>query len=338
LTMTGGSRSALAQSTAQFTGAELKDFTSLQPINIHTHIQKSDPAFTSMLEHFNLHVLDIFVGHGAGTSSREYSPEAFASLKKQCWEAVESSGGRVKLSTTFDRIGWNDPDFSSTAISLLRKDFARGAVGATIWTNSTEKIKNPSGKFVMSDDPRLAPIYRYMSAHHIPLIAHMTGMDEAWVPDPGVKDSGEPATLAAREHVLEQNPELHVLGTQMGSVKDNLDQLSSRLDKYPNLAIDIVRMDYLMTLPADQVRTFILKYQDRILYGTDSTFYQEETVTETLAKWQGRLVLDWRYLSGNNSFDNHGTQIQSLHLPKRVLRKLYHNNAVRLVPGIIQGS
>ena len=42
------------------------------------------------------------------------------------------------------------------------------------------------------------------------------------------------------------------------------------LDKYPNFAIDTAaRMRYLMLMPPNEVRAFLIKYQDRVLYGAD---------------------------------------------------------------------
>ena len=71
-----------------------------------------------------------------------------------------------------------------TAISSINEDFKRGAIAVTIWTNSMTMFRNPSGKFVQSDDPKLEPIYKDMVTHHVPLISHTAMQDEEWVPEP----------------------------------------------------------------------------------------------------------------------------------------------------------
>jgi predicted TIM-barrel fold metal-dependent hydrolase len=332
-------RTISAQQQAQFTEAELKEFTALQPIDIHTHILNSDATFTVMLKHFNLHVLDIFVGHVVGRGASTYTPETFVSHKQDSWQAVRSSGGRAKLSTAFPRVGWGDPGFAQAAVSSINDDFTQGAIGVSIWTNSVTQFKDASGKFALACDPKLEPIYKDMIAHHIPLISHTALLDETWVPDPTANSNGEPAALAARDHVLEQYPKLRVVAAHLGSYKEEMDKLTSRLERYPNLAVDTAgRMDYLMGLPKEQARSFILKFQDRILYGSDNAFNETDPVDGTLARWQSHYVLDWRYLSGDGEVEYRGRQVQCLNLPKAVLRKLYHDNAVHWVPGINAGS
>jgi predicted TIM-barrel fold metal-dependent hydrolase len=328
-----------AQQQAQFTESELKEFTALKPIDIHTHILNSNAAFAAMLKHFNLNVLDIFVGHVVGPGASTYTPETFVSRKQDSWRAVRSSGGRAKLSTAFPRVGWDDPGFAQSAVSSINEDFAQGAKGVTIWTNSVTQFKDASGKFALADDPKLEPIYKDMIAHDIPLISHTALLDETWVPDPAAVSSGEPAALAARDHVLEQNPKLRVVAAHLGSYKEEMDKLTSRLEQYPNLAVDTAgRMDYLMGLPKEQAQSFILKFQDRILYGSDNAFYETDPVDGTLVRWQSRYVLDWRYLSGDGEVDYRGRQVQCLKLPKAVLRKLYHDNSVHWVPRISAGG
>jgi predicted TIM-barrel fold metal-dependent hydrolase len=337
--VSGNIRPALAQEPPKFTDAELKEFTALRPIDIHTHILNADPAFTAMLEHFNLHVLDIYVGHVVEPAASTYTPETFISHKQDSWHAVLSSGGRAKLSTSFPRVGWDNPGWTRAAISSVDDDIAKGAVGVTIWTNSVTQFKDPSGKFVMSDDPKLEPIYKHMAAKNIPLISHTAMLDDTWVPNPAAKASGEAAALAARDRIIEQIPTLRVVAAHLGSYKEEMGQLSARLDRYPNLAVDTAgRMDYLMGLPKEQVVAFIQKYQDRILYGSDNGFNETETIDATLAKWQSHYALEWRYLSGDGTIEYHGHQVQCLHLPKPVLQKLYHENAIHWVPGIDTGS
>jgi len=174
----------------------------------------------------------------------------------------------------------------------LNQDFANGAVAAKIWKNVGMELKNESGEYVMPDDSRFEPIYKDIAAHHKTLITHLADPDIAWgVPDanpthPGYYSthpqwimSGKPSTpqkqtiLEARDHLLAMNPDLRVVGAHFSSMEDDLDGLSTRFDRYPNFAVDTAaRVPKLTTLPRYKVRAFILKYQDRILYGTDLHF------------------------------------------------------------------
>ena len=61
-----------------------------------------------------------------------------------------------------------------------------------------------------------------------------------------------------------------MVGVHLGSMERDLDNIASHLDKYPNFAIDTAaRMEYVMLMPPEKVGPFLIKYQDRVLYGTD---------------------------------------------------------------------
>lgn len=269
--------------STSFSEAELREFRAIHPIDIHTHILSADPAFRTILVRYNLHVLNIFVGHVVQPGGKStYSPQTFLSCKEDSWNAVLSTNGRAKLSTTFVREGWGNSAFSENATSAIQKDFSRGAVAVTAWTNSITLFKNRSGEFAQADDPALQPIYRFLAAKHVVLISHTSMWDEEWSPEP-TPNQGGPVALAARDHVLAQNPELNVMAAHLGSYKEPEEALARRLDRYPNLVVDTAgRVDYLMSLPKEKVRSFILKFQDRILYGSDNSFYEGTNVHEAL--------------------------------------------------------
>ncbi len=329
-----GGQSAQATSGAQtrFTAAELREFTALDPIDVHTHIYQTDRAFNAMLRRLNLHVLDLLVADvGDNATHRTFEP-----LKYAAWQFVSSSQGRASLSTNIDPFSWNDADFPNSAIASINQDFARGAVAATIWTNTGMSMKDASQIPALPDDPRLEPIYKDLAARNKTLMAHIGAQDEAWIPNPAAAPS-VPVVLQARDRILARNPKLRVVGAHLGGMKETLDQLTPRLQRYPNFAVDTSsRMDYLMTQPREQVLAFFLKFQDRILYGTDSAFRQKDVAETSIPKFENRYAIDWRYLSSGDTFEYRGKQIQGLHLPKPVLRKLYHDNAVRWIPGIAQ--
>ncbi len=115
----------------------------------------------------------------------------------------------------------------------------------------------------------------------------------------------------------------------------DVDQISDRLKLYPNFAIDTAAgVPHLMIQPRDKVRTFFLKNQDRILYGTDLGFQPGEDVLRICKAWEEHYALDWRYFSTGDTFEYKGHKIEGLNLPRPVLRKLYHDNAVQWIPGI----
>jgi predicted TIM-barrel fold metal-dependent hydrolase len=187
------------------------------------------------------------------------------------------------------------------------------------------------------------------------LILHAADPDEAWLPARPGSDSdyytknpqwdmtektGAPAKkdiLQARDQFVAHHPDLRVVGAHLGSMETHIDDLADRLERYPNFAVDTsARVRRLVVQPREKVRDFILKYQDRILYGTDLHLYSGTKNPSAVAQvWERQYALDWRYFSTGDRFVYQGHDVQGLDLPRPVLKKLYHDNAVRWIPGIL---
>jgi predicted TIM-barrel fold metal-dependent hydrolase len=95
------------------------------------------------------------------------------------------------------------------------------------------------------------------------------------------------------------------------------------------------RVQYLTLQPSPKVRKFLIKYQDRVLYGTDTEIMPDSNVDKVLSDLQDTYALDWKYFATKETFDYKGHKVTGLALPKPVLRKLYHENAVHWFPGIL---
>lgn len=327
----------------------LHSLAALSPIDAHAHIYKSDPVFTAMLERWNLHIVDILVDDDKDPTALPLNQQRVAAFN-----FVRSAHGHASLCTTFNPFLLSHPDFLKNAIDGLNSDFANGAIAVKIWKNIGMELRDSNGKYVMADDPRLEAIYRDIEAHNKTLIAHQAEPDVAWgPPDPNALDSsyyakhpewnmekipGAPAKqaiLVSRDHLLAQNPHLRVVGAHLGSMEADVDVVARTLDRYPNFAIDTAaRVAHLTIQPSAKVRAFLIKYQDRVLYGTDIEFYGHETGNAAVEEWEKQLALDWRYFATADTFEYRGHTVHGLHLPPTVLEKLYHSNAVHWFPGI----
>ena len=112
---------------------------------------------------------------------------------------MDATQGRGRLSTAYDPFDWSSPRFPASAIQELNRDFARGAVAATMWNNPGMNIKDASGNPVLPDNARLETIYKDIAARHKTLIAHMTAPDEAWRADDRSALGGGPEPVAHSE-------------------------------------------------------------------------------------------------------------------------------------------
>jgi hypothetical protein len=54
--------------------------------------------------------------------------------------------------------------------------------------------------------------------------------------------------------------------------------------------------------------------------------------------WETQYALEWRYFATDDTFDYVGHQVEGLNLPLPVLKKLYRDNAVRWIPGIVSNA
>ena len=327
----------------------LKALAAMRPVDVHVHVFKSDPAFQAMLERLNLKLVDILVMDDTLSYRKELQPQIDDGFK-----LVRSSSGHISLCTTFDPYKFNDPQFAEGAVRQIDRDLQDGAIAVKIWKNIGMEIKDREGKFIMPDDPKFAPIYADLAKRGKTLMSHVAEPDVAWGPPdpqdpswPYYKENpqwflygrkGFPAKstiLAARDHILAQNPELRMVGVHLGSMERDLDGIGARLQRYPNFAVDTAaRMEYLMLTPPEKVRTFLIKYQDRVVYGTDLDMIATANVQETVQSWQSVYARDWRYFATDETFDLNGKKVQGLKLPAAVLLKIYRSNALRWIPGV----
>jgi Amidohydrolase len=339
-----------AQSSAA--SDELRAFAAIEPIDTHVHAFRSDPQFTDLLDRLRLHLLDICVADHHGI----YGELATELARAQAF--VGSSQGHAKLCVTFDPYSFQQKGYGQATIKQLRQEFADGAIAVKIWKNIGMEIKTVDGRYVMPDDPIFEPIYRAIAAENKTLVAHVAEPSSCWQPpNPDSPDYDyykenpqwymylhpdhprKEVILAARDHLLAENPKLRVVGAHLGSMETDVDEIAKRFDRYPNFAVDTAaRMEYLMIQPREKVRSFLIKYQDRVVYGTDLEFLNDESTADALKEWQETYARDWKFLATDEKLPYKGRQIEGLNLPEPVVRRIFHENAVHWIPGIAPPS
>jgi predicted TIM-barrel fold metal-dependent hydrolase len=329
----------------------MASFASISPIDAHIHVFAQSPALTAFLARYNLHMLDILV-----VDNRDPFFKDFASQMQKANSVLRGNPGRAALCTTFDPYDFEKAGFAQRVIAQLNSDFAAGAVAVKIYKTLGMQIQKKNGAYLMPDDPVFAPIYQDIAAHHRTVVAHLAEPTSAWLPPNRAspdydyyqshpeeyayahpKWPRKEAILAARDHLLEQNPNLRVVGAHLGSMELSVDEIAKRFDQYPNFAVDTAaRVPYLMLQPRDKVRAFLIKYQTRVLYATDLEMMPESDTAKQLAAWKANYEMDWKYFSTSETVEYMGHKITGLALPAEVLRKLYHDNAVQWFPGILE--
>ena len=338
---------------AKAPAATLAAFAAAEPIDTHVHVYKDDPQFAAMVKRLDLRMLNICVIDDRDPFFKALEPQRSDELKVR-----KITDGRAAFCTTFNPYGFEKPGFKARAIRQLDHDFANGAVAVKIYKVMGMEMKSKAGNYVMPDDPAFEPVYQDIAAHHITVVAHIAEPDSCWkAPDPQSPDysyykqhpeeyaylhpkwPSKADILAARDHLLEQNPKLRVVGAHLGSMETDVDQIAQRFDRYPNFAVDTAaRVQYLMMQLRDKVKAFLIKYQDRVLYGTDLGLDAHGNTASAIKEWQEQYLRDWTYFATGEWVEYHGKKYRGLKLPEPVVRKIFHDNAVHWFPGIVAGT
>ena len=330
--------------------ALLEAFAEINPIDAHVHLYKDDPAFGALLQRLKLRILDICL-----IDDRDPYFQAMEPQRGDVRRVVHSTSGRAVFCTTFSPYDFEEPGFSARAIRQLNQDFADGAVAVKIYKTIGMEIKTKAGKYLLPDDPAFNPVYEDIAAHHRTVVAHLAEPDSCWMPpNPASPDyefyaqhpqeyayahpewPSKAAILAARDHVLAEHPKLRVVGAHLGSMEADLNEMAQRFDRYPNFAVDTAaRIPYFILQPREKVRAFLIKYQDRILYATDLVVMPQDNTEKALQQWTSTYERDWKFFATDQTVEYKGHNARGLRLPESVLRKLYRDNAIRWIPGIV---
>lgn len=259
---------------------------------------------------------------------------------------------------TFSPEGFGTPGFSDRVISQIKKDLESGASGIKIWKNIGMSLKDSAGKYVMADDPAFAPVFRYLEANDIPLMAHLGEPLNCWLPldkmtldndrnyfsehpeyhmylhpeAPSYKDQ-----INARDSLLRRYPGIRFTGAHLGSLEWSVDELAKRLDRYPRFDVDMTarigHLQFQSLSDYEKVRNFMIRYSNRIMYGTDGSVSKSDTNYVKVTNRLKRMWLDqWIFLATDSVMpvrDLGDRPVKGLRLPADVLDRIYHENAER---------
>jgi len=112
-----------------------------------------------------------------------------------------------------------------------------------------------------------------------------------------------------------------------------LDRLAGHLDRYPNIYLDISACFQWWDRPdptPEKLRAFVLKYQDRLMYGTDGgPRYNTKAHAEDSYR-----VLETSDECEHGFFEGNQQPIKGLALPLEALNRIYWWNAARTIPRV----
>jgi predicted TIM-barrel fold metal-dependent hydrolase len=250
----------------------------------------------------------------------------------------------------FATIGWmnwtgvGEPGFVERACDELERLVERGAVGIKFWKDLGLTVREPHGLLVRIDDERLAPIFDKAAEMGIPVMFHTADPDAFFLPIDETNERYEELAahpdwsfygshyskeelLGQRDCVFARHPKTTFVGAHVAGSSENLARAAHVLDSFPNVYVDISARASELGRQPFRAREFFLHYADRILFGTD--LLPEESMYRLYFRF---LETADEYFEYPSHASRQGRwNIYGLSLPDDVLRKVYRENALRLM-------
>jgi predicted TIM-barrel fold metal-dependent hydrolase len=263
--------------------------------------------------------------------------------------AIENMEGRYPerfitfANVEFDSVG--APGWTERAVAQLRADIEAGARGLKVYKNLGLDVKDVDGNRVPVNDPRLDPIWALCGEMGVPVLIHSAEPANFWKPRDKYNEKWlelklrpnryrDPATNASWEQIMGEHFDIMAkhrgttfISAHMSWLGQDLTQLGQRLDENPNMVTEVAAVIYELGRQPRAARSFLIDYKDRILFGKDSynveEFYTYFRVFETADEYfpyYRKYHAQWK--------------MYGMDLPDDVLRAIYYENALRVIPGL----
>lgn len=203
---------------------------------------------------------------------------------------------------------------------------------------------------IPATDPYFADYWDRVEALGLPIVWHVNDPEEFWDADKipgwakernwgyGAGDVQKEQLYAEVDEVLAQHAGLKIILAHFYFLSADLARAGRFFDQHPNVHFDLapgVEMLYNLSRDPGASRDFVIRYADRIVFGSD--LFSNQTVE------QGRVRagLVFRWLESDDTFrvppeadfllgPPQDGVIRGMSLPDDVLTKIYHDNFCRL--------
>ena len=267
---------------------------------------------------------------------------------KAALDNIAASGNKDRV-VMFTTVSFRDvgPGWGAKTAAQLEADVKAGALGVgEIGKSLGLSIQKTDGTRLKVDDPELDPLWAAAGRLKIPVFLHLGEPQEFFQPldhsnerwlemalfrERRMNDRSRYPTfdelMAERDRMLMKHPNTTFILAHMGWHANDLNRLGRLFDKLPNLYAEVGAVLYDLGRQPRFGRAFFEKYQDRILFGKDS-FQPDE------------YPYFWRvFETADDYFDYYRDyhafwKLYGMNLPDDVLRKLYYQNALKVVPGL----
>ncbi|MEO8075381.1 MAG: amidohydrolase family protein [Acidobacteriota bacterium] len=252
----------------------------------------------------------------------------------------------------------NEPNYAREQAADVERAHQAGARGLkvlkTLGLYLRERIT--SGPLVAIDDSRFDPMWEACAGKAMPVAIHVSDPEAFFLatdrfnerfeelnnhPDWSFHGRDFPSNrqlLEARNRMFARHPKTTFVALHVGHNAEDLGYVSECLDRYPNMNVEIgARIGELGRQPRN-ARRFFDRYQDRILFGTDAIPHGTDTPQQVFN--QALYEIYFRFLETEDEYFDYAPaptppqgrwRIYGVGLPEPILRKVYRDNAARLL-------
>ncbi len=331
-------------------------------VDLHMHIEGKPERFERAVRIMNAAGVGVGIELGSGTVTPiDDEVSQFEQVKRI---ADSNHPGRFLCYMLLDYKGWDEPDWSQRAVEQIEKGQAVGAAGLKEFKRLGLVLRDGQGKLIRVDDPKLDPVWQRCGELGMPVSIHVADPKAFWEPLEAtnerwaeLKDHPDwwfgdrtkypprEELLAALERVIARHPNTTFVAVHFANNAEDLEWVDQQLSAHPNLMADVAaRLPEVGRHPPEKVRELFIKHQDRIIFATDFMVYNrfilgsagdDERPTDLDALTFYKKC--WRFFETDDHDWTHMTPIQgdwtisSINLPAPVLRKIYFDNARKLL-------
>lgn len=306
-------------------------------IDVHSHHRNLSPArVDSLIAAMDAMNMAVMVNLSGSTGDR---------LVQIIKEMKERYPDRFVVFANLSFDGIDDPDWGANAAAQLERDVEAGAQGLKIFKNLGMTLTDSAGNRIATDDHRFDPVWAKAGELGIPVLIHTGDPKQFWEPQdrfnerwfelkerPGrirPPDRFPPWERIMNEqwNVFRRHPNTTFISAHLAWLGGDLARLGRLFDELPNMHAEIGAVLAELGRQPRFAEEWFIRYQDRVLFGKDAWNPEEyhvyfrtlETADEYFDYYRKRHAF-WK--------------LYGLELPDEVLRKLYYENAVRLIPGL----
>src|SRR3984893_2769486 len=306
-------------------------------IDIHSHHWNPTPEHVDQLvkemDTINLRVL-VNLSGGTGEELRK----TVATMKGRYPDRFV-----VFANPSYDDI--NTPGYGQRAAERLAADVRNGAQGLKIFKNFGMDLKYANGERVHPDDPIFDALFEKCAELKLPVLIHIAEPsaffdswdknNERWQELKEFPQRARPPSkyppfetlMAERNHLFAKHPKVNFIAAHLAFHGNDLERLGKLFDTLPNMYVDIAAVLAELGRQPYSSHDFLVKYQGRVLMGKDIYDVNEY-------KWYFRALETrdeyFEYYRKRHAF----WRIYGFQLPDEVLKKIYYENALKLVPGL----